>query len=351
MPDDVVGKISDSSFTSIPDEIEGIASYMKFPGIFVPAATWYLKRKVIKLAEFDLSTVSPLKAVSKISCPSVFGHAEGDQFVPFPHVQKLFHASINPLKFLMALTGSHNSRRDEGWIRLGVSFTLDCFHITVKNLQIWESHMLQERMAHFDSFDAMIAGVREVDDISIEVVEVAEQEPTLVIVEKNKETKKSKKKKHHHRRRSDVEVQTLDLFGLPPLGVSFVTPIEGEEKERIHCELIEMKGESDVQNVELPLEGSPVQGDGADVEAEGVDEKEMLGEESGGENVDTPQSDLKELAEAPRPEVDVQEVLSCAAEEINLGAGDPLKETEEIQQSFARLEEEPALSEAHEDPS
>jgi hypothetical protein len=58
---------------------------MKFPSVFVPAAVWFLKEKVIQVADFDLSRVSPLNTVAAVSCPTVFGHAEADQFVPFSH--------------------------------------------------------------------------------------------------------------------------------------------------------------------------------------------------------------------------------------------------------------------------
>ena len=186
LPQSVVGKISDSAFTSIPDEIAAIAKFMKFPSIFVPAAIWYLKRKVLKIAEFNMSTVSPLKAVARIDCPTVFGHAEGDQFVPFKHMMKLYEASRNKEKFLMVLSGGHNDARDECWLHLGVSFALERFDISVEDLKISEARMLQEKVCHFDSFAALVDNNR-----TRKASDASEGEPNVLEAYANAEDKGS----------------------------------------------------------------------------------------------------------------------------------------------------------------
>lgn len=239
-PELVVGKISDSAFTSIPDEIAGIAKFMKLPGAFVPAAVWYLKRKVLKIAEFNMSTVSPLKAVQQIDCPTVFGHAEDDQFVPFSHLRRLYDASLNPEKFLMVLEGGHNDKRDENWLRLGVSFALERFNIKVKDLQISEARMLQEKIMHFDSFVSLCDNTRvkkEGKDVlgefehaeDKESVQVSVNEPEIVTPQEKSPEKKKRKKKH---RKVDVETQTLALFALPPLEESAKAPAPIEESDK-----------------------------------------------------------------------------------------------------------------------
>ena len=141
---DIIGKISDSAFTSINDMISDIGKSQRLPSAFIPAAIWYLKRKVFKEADFDLSLVSPLEMVKKTDYPIAFGHAENDQFIPFEHCRKLFDASCNPMKYMMVLNGGHNSRREESWLRLGVSFALNMFGIEVKDLVISEARHLQE---------------------------------------------------------------------------------------------------------------------------------------------------------------------------------------------------------------
>ena len=240
MPELVVGKISDSAFTSIPDEIAGIAKFMKLPSAFVPAAVWYLKRKVLKIAEFNMATVSPLKAVAQIDCPTVFGHAEEDQFVPFRHMRRLYDASKNPEKFLMVLSGGHNDRREEQWLRLGVSFGLERFNIVVKDLQISEARALQAKILHFDSFVALVDNtrVRKKDGNVIEEFEHAEDRGSVQVVTETEdapqpeappeasseappEDKKKRKKKH---KKVDAETQTLNLFNLPPLEDSAAAP-------------------------------------------------------------------------------------------------------------------------------
>jgi hypothetical protein len=231
LPDLVVGKISDSAFISIPGEIAGIASLMKFPAVFVPAAVWFLKKKVIQIADFDLSRVSPLKSVASINCPTVFGHAEADQFVPFSHMRQLYNASKHKEKFLMILDGSHNSRRDISWLTLGVSFALERFGILTPNLEVCEARCLQEKIAHFDSFNAMVENVRKREEGSVSTDELLEHMDEVRIEQKSlaetiemPEDEGSVRKKKRRRKRT-AEVQTEDIFGLPPIQDSARTPL------------------------------------------------------------------------------------------------------------------------------
>jgi pimeloyl-ACP methyl ester carboxylesterase len=232
LPGQVVGKISDSAFTSIPAEIAGIAAMVKVPSVFIPAATWFLKKKVIKLADFDLSTVSPLKAVQRISCPTVFGHAEGDQFVPFAHLAQLHAASICQDKHQMVLPGGHNTRRSVAWLELGVRFALEKLDRVVTNFVVVEARRLQESSAHFESFRSLIANTRaqgEVDDdfadpVLQQIAEVAHEEEQIRS-EQMPEPPPEAQKAHRKHHKKQVETQTLDLFGLPPLAESLSAPV------------------------------------------------------------------------------------------------------------------------------
>jgi hypothetical protein len=221
LPNLVVARISDSAFTSIPDEIAGIAAMVKVPSVFVPAATWFLKRKVIKLADFDLSTVSPLRAVQRIACPTIFGHAEGDQFVPFSHLQQLYDASVCSQKHKMVLTGGHNSRREISWLTMCVKFALDKLGKHVQDLVVVEARRLQESTAHFESFNSLIANVRAPSDADDDFADPVLQQIAEVAHEEE-ELRKDMSLPQSHRA---VETQTPDVFGLPPLEVSFAAKL------------------------------------------------------------------------------------------------------------------------------
>jgi hypothetical protein len=232
LPNLVVGKIADSAYTSIPAEIAGIAAMAKVPSVFVPAATWFLKKKVINLADFDLSTVSPLKAVQRIACPTVFGHAEGDQFVPFAHLQQLYDASVCSEKYKMVLAGGHNSRREVGWLTVGIKFALEKLGKHVTGLVVVEARRLQESSAHFEDFRSLIANTRApsdgeadfADPVLQNIAEVAQEEEKLrqEALPPQPPPDEGKKKKRH---KKTVDTQTPDIFGLPPLTVASKTPL------------------------------------------------------------------------------------------------------------------------------
>lgn len=152
----VLGRISDSSFTSVPDMCSAIATSMHLPSFFVPAVIWFLQKQVIQHANFDIAEVSPISIQRQNEVPCVFGHAEEDQFIPFEQCRRLYDNYPCKSKFLMELPGGHNSKRKKNWIRLGVSFILDNFCIEVKNPLISSCRKLQESIFHFSSFSAMV---------------------------------------------------------------------------------------------------------------------------------------------------------------------------------------------------
>ena len=74
----VVGKVSDSAFTSVEDMCSAIAKSMSLPSLFVPTVVKFLNGRVSSAAKFDFSDVSPLKNVTQNATPVVYGHAEDD---------------------------------------------------------------------------------------------------------------------------------------------------------------------------------------------------------------------------------------------------------------------------------
>ncbi|KAH0787409.1 Clan SC, family S9, unassigned serine peptidase [Histomonas meleagridis] len=164
----VVGKISDSSFTSVDDMCTAIASSMKFPAVFVSMAIWYLRKKVISVANFNFDEVSPLVAVSHgPQAPVVFGHAEKDQFIPYEQCKLLYESYNSKNKYIMQLPGGHNSRRKIDWITLGVIFAFDQLGLPSDNLKISDCRKLQQTTFHFSSFNAMVQHSPDVGDNKI----------------------------------------------------------------------------------------------------------------------------------------------------------------------------------------
>ena len=125
----IVGKIIDSAFTCLTDLCKDIAVSSDLPSVFIPAVISVLKSKVVKKANFDFSSISPLKSVSNNFVPIIFGHAIHDQFIPFHHSQQLFNASRSSEKQLIVLEGGHNSIRSIEWIQNCVGFILNQFGI------------------------------------------------------------------------------------------------------------------------------------------------------------------------------------------------------------------------------
>lgn len=272
---DVIGKVSDSSFTSIPAMCGAIALSMSLPQMFVPAVIWFLKKKIIQAADFDLETVSPLNVCKTSTTPIVFGHAENDQFIPMEQCRQLFDSVQTRNKFFMTLPGGHNSRREEDWIRLGVSFTLERFNIQVDDLQISECRKLQESTFHFESFSALVADterhIKSFDNDNTEEImhefeqsndypgEIEEAESKHKHKKKDKKSKKKKdkekkEKKHRHHSKKDlkdIESQTYDIFNLPPLSESSRAELPSEILDLISLEEKPLELTSDYSSREL----------------------------------------------------------------------------------------------------
>ena len=193
----VVAKISDSSFTSVPDMCAAIAKSMSLPSMFIPAVIWFLKKKVLSAADFDIEQISPLDCEQESPVPVVFGHAQEDQFIPFEQCRELYDSYENPHKYIMVLEGGHNSKRDIGWITLGVTFALEQLSIDTTNIQISECRKLQSASFHFGSFETLLKSARE-DEHTATQEEINEFNKALSSQPNPAEQPKTEKK-HRHR--------------------------------------------------------------------------------------------------------------------------------------------------------
>jgi pimeloyl-ACP methyl ester carboxylesterase len=151
------GRVVDSAFTSIQDMCTAISVQQHLPQFFVPAAIWFIQKKVLAVANFRISAVAPID-VDHTGCevPVVFGHATYDQFIPFEQCQRLYQHYQSDRKYLMPLPGGHNSLRMGEWLKLGVLFVLECFGKDKTNVKISKVRLLQKSDAHFGSFADML---------------------------------------------------------------------------------------------------------------------------------------------------------------------------------------------------
>jgi pimeloyl-ACP methyl ester carboxylesterase len=153
----VIGRVSDSAFTSITDMCHAITAQMGLPKFFVKAALWYLTKRVAKTANFNIGAVAPLAVDHEGSeVPAVFGHATQDQFVPFEQCMQLYEHYQNSQKYVMELPGGHNSRREIEWIHLGVSLCFTQFGLDIPDPRLSTATSLQRPDFHFMSFEQML---------------------------------------------------------------------------------------------------------------------------------------------------------------------------------------------------
>jgi pimeloyl-ACP methyl ester carboxylesterase len=153
----VVGKVVDSSYTSIPDVIMAIARKLKMPSIFYPAALWFLKTTIIGRADFDLSTVSPLrKSQEPGTVPVLICHAADDQFIPIEQGEQIFAAYSNPDKVFIRITGGHNGRRPLDVIDQSCKFAMRMLGVSMVGFGAVRFIGIHDTDQHFKSYDDLL---------------------------------------------------------------------------------------------------------------------------------------------------------------------------------------------------
>ena len=107
LPKNVVCAISDSSFTTLPEQF--LSSYKKFKGSIIPKPlALALARIMIKLrADYDIRDVAPIKAVANSGTPTLFMHGDADTFID-PHMcSRLYEAASCPRQYCIILGADH----------------------------------------------------------------------------------------------------------------------------------------------------------------------------------------------------------------------------------------------------
>lgn len=151
----IAAKIIDSSFTTLPEECTAIAKYANLPMFFVPAVMTVLRHAVVKNAKFSIDDVSPIKACSNATVPVLFGHAIDDEFIPFEQGKQLFNRYAGKNKFFVTLTGGHNGKRPDDFLKFCITFLLKNIGIDCPNPPINPYCNMWNGNSHFASFQAM----------------------------------------------------------------------------------------------------------------------------------------------------------------------------------------------------
>ena len=85
-------------------------------------------------------------------------------FVPYDQGRELFEAYECPDKKWMDLSGGHNARRSDQWIRLGIEFILERSGISYPpNMRIFRNTEVHQD-DHFSSFETMIQNLKDIDE-------------------------------------------------------------------------------------------------------------------------------------------------------------------------------------------
>lgn len=150
------GIICDSTFASIPILANDLVSDRKIPKFVVKLIVQFLRNKIIQIADFDLTQVSPLEAAKSSTVPAIFGHGLRDQFIPMEECDMVFDAYKCINKQKVNLRGGHNSRRERSWMKLCMEFIFGLFNISVDEVIVKEVKNLQSTEYHFESYEALV---------------------------------------------------------------------------------------------------------------------------------------------------------------------------------------------------
>ena len=90
----IAGMVLDSSFADLTMLAEEMVEKGRQHGLFAPnfivkIAIRFIRSTILKTADFDIKTLSPIEHADKCYIPALFVAAEGDAFVP-PHHRSVF---------------------------------------------------------------------------------------------------------------------------------------------------------------------------------------------------------------------------------------------------------------------
>ncbi len=102
LPENVIGVVADSGFTSAKEIIKKVISDMKLPAdLLYPFCKWGAKI----YGGFSLEENSPAKALEKLKLPIIFFHGEADDYVPCEMSRKSFE-NCKAVKTIFTVKGA-----------------------------------------------------------------------------------------------------------------------------------------------------------------------------------------------------------------------------------------------------
>lgn len=165
----IAGMVLDSAFSSLESLAEEMVERGRQHGLFAPGfvvaiAIRFIRSTVLKKAEFDIKDLSPIDRADKCYIPALFIAAEGDEFVPPHHSQKIYHQYAGD-KNVIIVDGDHNSPRPK--------FMFDSVAIfLVHTLQIPEHWMLPSGQRNFNSLPWSITRNKQTANMNLTLDEI-----------------------------------------------------------------------------------------------------------------------------------------------------------------------------------
>jgi alpha/beta superfamily hydrolase len=111
----IAGMVLDSAFADLQMLAEEMVEKGRQHGLFAPnflvsIAIRMIRSSVQKAADFDIKVLAPIEHADKCFIPALFVAAEGDEFVPPHHSQRIYQKYAGD-KNIIIVEGDHNSAR------------------------------------------------------------------------------------------------------------------------------------------------------------------------------------------------------------------------------------------------
>eukprot|EP00252_Welwitschia_mirabilis_P016543 TRINITY_DN3648_c0_g1_i1.p1 TRINITY_DN3648_c0_g1~~TRINITY_DN3648_c0_g1_i1.p1 ORF type:complete len:317 (-),score=56.66 TRINITY_DN3648_c0_g1_i1:222-1172(-) len=110
----IAGMVLDSPFSNLFDLMMELVDVYKIrlPKFTVKVAVQYMRRVILKKANFDIMDLNAVQVAPRTFIPALFGHATEDVFIQ-PHHSDLIFSSYAGDKNIIKFEGDHNSTRPQ----------------------------------------------------------------------------------------------------------------------------------------------------------------------------------------------------------------------------------------------
>ncbi|KAK9733071.1 hypothetical protein RND81_04G041700 [Saponaria officinalis] len=111
----ISGMVLDSAFSDLFDLMMELVDIYKIrlPKFTVKMAVQYMRRVILKRANFDIKDLNCRQVAGKTLVPVLFAHATGDKFIQPHHSDIIFKLYAGEKKNIIKFDGDHNSPRPQ----------------------------------------------------------------------------------------------------------------------------------------------------------------------------------------------------------------------------------------------